>query len=185
MNLNSMAVRKVLPLLALRPGEGFTLTDICRFNGLDTKSVTRVLEQFRVDGFLLDNAYGPRTYSANPDYSMFPEIKVIALRLLDLPAAIRDAGGQVKLALAFGSLLRPTYGRDSDIDILVVSPNPAAAKTGLGQVSLHLGKSITPQVYDPARFSAALAAKDPFIREILERPHAILSGSLEHFGVFA
>ena len=60
MNLNSMAVRKVLPRLALRPGEGFTLTDICRFSGLDTKSVNRVLEQFRVDGSLLDNAYGPR-----------------------------------------------------------------------------------------------------------------------------
>jgi len=144
-----------------------------------------VLDQFRADGFLIDNAYGPRTYSANPGYSMFPEIKVIALRLLDLSATIRDAGGRVQLMIVFGSLLRPTYGRDSDIDFLVVSPNPVAVKTGLDRMSQRLGKRITPQVFDPGRFSAALAANDPFIQEVLERPHAILAGSLEHFGILA
>jgi predicted nucleotidyltransferase len=185
MNLNSAAVRKVLPLLALRPGEGFTLTDICRFTGLDTKSVTRVLEQFRADGFLLDNAFGPRTYSANPEYSMYPEIKSIAFRLLDLPASIREAGGQVYFMAAFGSLLRPTYRRDSDIDVLVVTSTPAAAKIGIAQVSARLGKRVSVQVYGPDQFSVALSQSDPFVREVLERPHAILAGSLEYFGANA
>ena len=182
MNLNSTAVRKILPLLALRPGEGFTLTDICRFADLDTKSVTQVLGQFRAEGFLLDNAYGPRTYSANPEYSMFPEIKTIALRLLGLPDSILASGGQTLLMVVFGSLLRPTYGRDSDIDILVVTKTPAAARQGLEQASARLGKAISAQVYSPDRFSSALSQNDPFVREIFERPHTILAGSLEYFG---
>ena len=185
MNLNSAAVRKILPLLALRPGEGFTLTDLCRFAALDTQGVTRALSQLRADGFLLDNAYGPRTYSVNPAYPMLPEIKSIAIRLLDLPAAIREMGGTTHLLVAFGSLLRPTYGRESDVDVLIVTKTPEAAKRGLEQVSTHLGKTISAQVYSPERFSVSLSQNDPFVREVFERPHTILAGSLEHFGAQA
>jgi len=144
-NLNSTAVRKILPLLALRPGEWFTLSSICA-------------------------------------YAMYPEMKVIALRLLDVPAAMRKAGAKVDLAMAFGSLLRPTFGAQSDIDLLLITAQADAARRGVGEVETRLGKHFSPKVMDPARFSAALAKGDPFIREIMERPHAVLTGSLERFG---
>ena len=85
----------------------------------------------------------------------------------------------------FGSLLRPTYRRDSDIDVLVVTSTPVAAKISIAAVSARLGKRISVQVYRPDQFSVALSQGDPFVREILERPHAILAGSLEHFGANA
>ena len=185
MNLNSAAVRKILPLLALRPGEWFTLSNICTYADLDTKSVTRVLRQFRAEGFLADHAAGLKAYGANTAYSMYPEMKVIALRLLDVPEAMRVAGARMDLVIVFGSLLRPTFGAESDIDLLLVTAQPDAARRGLDGVETQLGKHFSPQVMDPARFSAALAADDPFIREILERPHAILTGSLERFGYSA
>ena len=49
----------------------------------------------------------------------------------------------------------------------------------------QLGKHFSAQVMDSARFSATRAAEDPFIREILERPNAILTASLERFGYSA
>ena len=107
MNLNSAAVRKILPLLALRPGEWFTLSNICTYADLDTKSVTRVLRQFRAEGFLADHPAGLKAYGANTAYSMYPEMKVIALRLLDVPEAMRVAGARMDLVIVFGSLLRP------------------------------------------------------------------------------
>jgi predicted nucleotidyltransferase len=113
---------------------------------------------------------------------MFPEIKTIALRLFNLPDSIRDAGGQTRLMAVFGSLLRPTYGRGSDIDILIVTTAPVAAKRGLERASARLGKTISAQVYSPEHFSRALSQSDPFVREVFERPHAILAGSLEYFG---
>jgi len=113
---------------------------------------------------------------------MYPEMKVIALRLLDVPGALLAAGARMDLVIVFGSLLRPTFGAESDIDLLLVTAQPEAARRGLDEVEARLGKHFSPQVMEPARFSAALAAGDPFIREILERPHAILTGSLERFG---
>ncbi len=185
MNLNSAAVRKILPLLALRPGEWFTLTNICTYADLDTKSVTRVLGQFRAEGFLADHPAGVKVYGANTAYAMYPEVKVIALRLLDVPEAMRAAGAKIDLIIVFGSLLRPTFGAESDIDLLLVTDQAEAARRGLDEVEAQIGKHFSPQVMDPARFSAALAADDLFIREILERPHAILGGSLERFGYAA
>jgi len=181
-NLNSAAVRRILPLLALRPGEWFTLTNLCTYADLDTKSVTRVLGQFRAEGFLADHPSGLKAYGANAAYAMYPEMKVIALRLLDVPGALLAAGARMDLVIVFGSLLRPTFGAESDIDLLLVTAQPEAARRGLDEVEARLGKHFSPQVMEPARFSAALAAGDPFIREILERPHAILTGSLERFG---
>jgi predicted nucleotidyltransferase len=181
-NLNSTAVRKILPLLALRPGEWFTLSSICAYADLDTKSASRVLGQFRAEGFLADHPAGLKAYGANTAYAMYPEMKVIALRLLDVPAAMRKAGAKMDLVMAFGSLLRPTFGAQSDIDLLVVTAQGDAARRGVGEVETRLGKHFSPKVMDPARFSAALANGDPFIQEIMERPHAVLTGSLDRFG---
>src|SRR5450759_2530273 len=110
MNLNSAAVRKILPLLALRPGEWFTLTNICTYAHLDTKSATRVLGQFRAEGFLADHPAGLKAYGANTAYAMYPEMKVIALRLLDVPEAIRAEGGRMDLVVVFVAIRRLHFG---------------------------------------------------------------------------
>jgi predicted nucleotidyltransferase len=185
-NLNSIAVRKVLPLLALRPGEGFTLTALCAFSGLDTKSVARVLSAFREEGLIADGRYGPKTYSVNPDFSMYPEVKVIALRLLDVPGLIRASRpGSDPVVVVFGSLLRPTFGRDSDIDLLVVTEDRQTARRGVDALSNRIGKPINLVLLDRATFAEKLRDGDPFIRGILEGPHAVLGGRIELYETYS
>src|ERR1035437_11193761 len=76
-NLSSKTLRGIIPLLALRPGEGHTLTELARFAGVDTKSVWQTLHQLQADGALLTSEYGRKTYSINPRYEFYAEIRTI------------------------------------------------------------------------------------------------------------
>jgi hypothetical protein len=183
MNLDSTALRKVLPLLALRPGEPHTLTDIMGFSGLDSKSVWRVLDQMRADGALLDGTYGPKTYSINPAYEHYQEIKVIAFRLLGLPAGMEGAGVRTDLIVLFGSLLRPVFRRESDIDLLLVGRDEEEARTAVDALSQRLGKHVGVTFYSPAKFVSEWEAHEPFLTAVFSGPHAILAGSFDNLGV--
>ena len=183
MNLDSAALRKVLPLLALRPGEPHTLTGIMRFSGLDSKSVWRVLDRMRSDGALLDEAHGPKTYSVNPAYEHYQEIKVIAFRLLGLPAEMEGAGTRVDLLVLFGSLFRPVFRRESDIDLLVVGRDESKTRAVVDSLSRRLGKHIGVTFYAPAQFVSEWEAHEPFLAAVFSGPHTILSGSFDNLGI--
>jgi predicted nucleotidyltransferase len=183
MNLNSKQVQRTLPLLALRPQEGHTLTDLARFSGVGTKSVWQALRQFRADGALLDGAYGPKTYSINPDYELYPEIKIIAFRFLRLPEALIAAGARVDLVVLYGSVFRPVFRRQSDLDLLVVGRDETRTREVAAGMSERLGKRMNVTFYTPAKFVADWEAADSFLAAVFAGPHAVLTGSLDKLGL--
>ncbi len=185
MNLSSKTLRAILPLLALRPGEGHSLTELARFGGVDTKSVWQTLAQLRAEGALLDSEYGRKTYSINPAYEFHSEIRPIAFRLLNVPAALERSEAGPQLVVLYGSVLRDVFRRESDIDLLVVAQEERRVLEVVGTVSERLGKRISAVVYSPAQFVARWNEGDPFIAGVFAGPHAVLGGSLERLGLGA
>jgi hypothetical protein len=183
MNLGSKTLRGMLPLLALRPGEGHTLTEFARFAGADTKSVWQTLAQLRAQGALLEGEYGRKTYSINPAYEFYAEIRPIAFRLLGVPQALGEANAGALLVVLFGSIMRDVYRRESDIDLLVVALDEAAVRRTLAMVSDRLGKRISTAFYAPSQFAERWNGDDPFVAGVFAGPHAILGGSLERLGL--
>jgi predicted nucleotidyltransferase len=184
-NLNSKTVRAILPLLALRPGEGHTLSELARYGSVDTKSVWQTLGQFRAEGAIVDSAYGRQTYSINPAYEFYPEVRVIAFRLLGIPRALAEAGETVDLAVLFGSIMRSVYRRDSDIDLLVVGRSERGVGAVVDRIADRLGKRIAVAFYTPDQFVARWTADDPFLVGVFAGPHAVLTGSFERLGLGA
>jgi hypothetical protein len=184
-NLSSKTLRGIIPLLALRPGEGHTLTELARFAGVDTKSVWQTLHQLQADGALLASEYGRKTYSINPRYEFYAEIRPIAFRLLGVPQALDDSDAGAALVVLFGSVLREVYRRESDIDLLVVARDEPAVQTTLAGVSERLGKRVTAVVYTPGQFVERWNSDDSFIADVFAGPHAVLGGSLERLGLGA
>ena len=185
MNLSSKTLRGIIPLLALRPGEGHTLTELARFAGVDTKSVWQTLHQLQSEGALLTSEYGRKTYSIDPRYEFYAEIRPISFRLLGVPQALDEAHAGVELVVLFGSVLGEAYRRESDIDLLVVAREEAAVQKTLASVSERLGKRIAAVAYTPDQFVERWNGDDSLIAGIFAGPHAVVGGSLERLGLGA
>jgi hypothetical protein len=152
---------------------------------VDTKSVWQTLGQLRAEGALLESEYGRKTYSINPAYEFYPEIRPIAVRLLNLPGALEAAEAGPQLVVLYGSVLREVFRRESDIDLLVVVQDESRVLHAVGAVSERLGKRMAAVVHSPGQFVAHWKAGDPFVSDVFAGPHAVLGGSLERLGLGA
>ena len=180
MNLNSVALQKILPLLALRPDEGHTLTDLMKFSGLDSRAVWQVLEQLQIERSVMKNLYGPKTYSINPGYKFYSEIKIIAFRLLNLPERLQADQIDPDLIILYGSIFREVFRKESDIDLLVIGRDEEPIRKVLYDLSIQIGKTINFVFYTPKRFAELWNGHNSFIETVFSGPHTIITGSFDH-----
>jgi predicted nucleotidyltransferase len=90
---------------------------------------------------------------------------------------------KIDVALVFGSMARGTATLGSDVDILIVGDVEfGSVVDALYPVQQRLGREVNSTVYAKREYSAKVAAKDPFIAEILSQPKIFLIGNEHELG---
>jgi len=126
-------------------------------------------------------------YAANTDCPVFRELQGLLRKTSGLADVLRDClaalGGQILLALVFGSVARGEEHSGSDIDVLVVGDVPfVTAVKALYPVQANLQREINPVVYSPDEFRRKWAGGEAFLHGIATNPKIFLVGNDDDFG---
>ena len=177
--------RRVLGLLLLNPDEALHGREIARRTGLPSGTITRELVRLADAGILSRDRRGNQVlYGANRASPVFEELASILRKtsgLADVVAeALSTAKGSIDVSFVYGSVARGEEVAGSDIDVMVIGE----AKFGEIAKVLHpaqttLGRDINPKVFRAAEWRKAVAAKDPFVAEVLAKPKVFLIGTAD------
>ena len=119
-------------------------------------------------------------YRLNPDFPLYPELKLIILKTTGLGQALRDALtrlGKVELAFIYGSVAAGEEDALSDVDLMLVGEvDLLGLSTVISQLEEQLGREINYLVLAPAELSQRLTEGEPFIQNVLTEPKVMLIG---------
>ncbi|MGE0331586.1 MAG: nucleotidyltransferase domain-containing protein [Ramlibacter sp.] len=176
--------RKVLALLLMQPDQKVHLRELARQTQAAPGTLKKELDALCLVGLLRSERVGNQVhFQANQDHPVFAELQALVRKTTGLADVLRQAlrslGAQIDLALVFGSMASGSAHAGSDVDLLVVG------SASFGQVveatyaaQTELGRDINPKVMTPAEWAAKKAEGNPFVQELLARPHLVLTGSL-------
>lgn len=174
--------RRVLGLLLLRPEQSMHGREVARRTGLPAGTITRELTKLAEVGLLRREKRGnQQVYSADTSSPVYTELASILRKtsgLADVLAqALEPAAPLLSAAFVFGSMARGSESAGSDIDLMLIGELTfGQAVELLYPAQGELAREINPKVFSPAEFSA-LAATDPFLRDILAKPKIFLIGN--------
>ncbi|WIM05036.1 MAG: nucleotidyltransferase domain-containing protein [Candidatus Nitricoxidivorans perseverans] len=183
--------QRALTQLLLHPDEGYHVRELARLTGTTPGTLHKELARLAEVGLLLREKQGNQVrYRANRECTVYPELAGLFRKTGGaaglLADALRSLAPAPLLALIFGSLARGEENARSDIDLLVV------ADASFGDVvrALHpaqerLQREINPVVCTAAEFARRVAAKDPFIANILANPKLFVIGTEHDLGKLA
>jgi predicted nucleotidyltransferase len=177
--------RAVLGLLLLRPDEALHGREIARRTGLPSGTLTRELNRLAEAGLLKRVRQGnQRLYSANRACPVFEEVAGILRKTAGLADVLADAlapaGDRIEVAFVFGSLARGRETTGSDVDLMLIGDLPLRQAVALLEPAQRaLAREVNPRIYTAKEWRARLAAKDPFVREVMAKPKVFVIGT-EH-----
>jgi len=177
--------RRVLSLLLLHPDRTLHVREIARLTGTTAGTLNKELARLHRAGLLEREAVGNQVrYSADRESPVYEELSSILRKTVGLADVLVDAlasaekSGAVELAFVFGSMARSTESPRSDVDVMLIGDiDFAEAVRLLDPAGVTLGREINPKVYTKAQWRKAVAAKEPFVREVLAQPKIYLIGN--------
>ena len=175
--------QRLLTLLFGQPGRSFFASELIRLTGSGSGAVQRELMRFASSGLVSVTSLGRRKhYQANPACPVFEEVRGIVRKTLALAEPIRRAleplAGRVRLALVYGSVAKGTDTAGSDVDLLIVADGLMLEELydALSPVESSLARRISPMLYTPREFDERIAARNPFLTNVLAGERVILIG---------
>lgn len=177
--------RRILGLLLLHPDEALHGREIARRTGLPSGTITRELTRLAQAGLLNREKRGNQVlYSANRASPVFEELASILRKTSGvadvLAEALSTAKGSIDVSFVYGSVARGKEVAGSDVDVMVIG------NVAFGEVvkSLHpaqatLGREINPKAFRAAEWRKRVAAKDPFVTDVLAKPKLFLVGTAD------
>lgn len=183
--------RRVLGLLLLHPEEALHGREIARRTDLPSGTITRELSRLADAGLLNRETRGNQVlYSANRACPIYEELASILRKTSGLAEVLAEslstAKGSMAVAFVYGSMARGTQVAGSDIDVMVIG------SVGFGDIAecLHpaqatLGREINAKVFQVAEWREHVAARDPFVMDVLARPKIFLKGTPDELAQLA
>lgn len=177
--------RRVLSLLLLHPERALHVREIARLTGTTAGTLNRELARLHRAGLLEREAVGNQVrYSADRESPVYEELAGILRKTVGLADVLVDAlapaaeAREVEVAFVFGSIARSSESARSDVDVMLLGDiDFAAAVQLLYPAGVALGREVNPKVYTRAQWRKAVAAEDPFVREVLAKPKIFLIGN--------
>ncbi|MDO8277488.1 MAG: nucleotidyltransferase domain-containing protein [Burkholderiaceae bacterium] len=176
--------RKVLALLLMQPDQKVHLRELARQTQAAPGTLKKELDALCLVGLLRSERVGNQVhFQANPAHPVFAELQALIRKTSGLADVLRQAlqplGDQVALALVFGSMASGSAHAGSDVDLLVVgSASFAQVVEATYAAQAQLGREINPKVMTPTDWATKRAEGNPFVLELLAKPHIMLTGSL-------
>ncbi len=187
--LFSTTQQKVLGLLYGHPDETFFVNQILRLTGMGVHTIKRELDRMTAVGILTMRKIGNQHhYQANPECPIFPELIGIVRKTFGvadvIKAALEARDEQIELAFVYGSIASAEDRADSDIDLMVVSPDLAYAELMEipADAEQALGRKINPTIYNAAEVESRLKRQDVFLSRVMERPKIWVKGADDDIG---
>jgi DNA-binding transcriptional ArsR family regulator len=174
--------RRVLSLLLLHPERALHVREIARRTATTAGTLNKELARLQRAGLLEREEVGNQVrYSANRDSPVYEELTGILRKTVGLADVLADAlapaADSIQLAFVYGSLARSTETARSDIDVMLIGTIAfAEAVRLLSPAGAALGREVNPKVYRAKEWRAAVAARDPFVTEVLAQPKIFLIG---------
>ncbi len=187
--LFSTTQQKVLGLLYGHPDETFFVNQILRLTGMGVHTIKRELDRMTAVGILTMRKIGNQHhYQANPDCPIYSELLGIVRKTFGIAdvigAALEAHDEQIELAFVYGSIASAEERTDSDIDLMVVSPDLAYSELmeTLADAEQVLGRKINPTIYNASEVASRLKRKDAFLVRVMERPKIWIKGADDDIG---
>lgn len=174
----------LLRLLLTNPEKSFYMQEIGKILGKKPGVFQRTLNALVEEGWLKSQYRAhARFFQANTQHPIYPELKRILAKTVGVEGALKEMIGrlpEVKLALLYGSFVKGTERKDSDVDLLIVGRPAAEGKLirRIASLEKKLQREINYKFYSQEEFRQKRAKGDPFLEEILADKKVILKGDL-------
>lgn len=173
--------RELLSILFRDPARWWYLSELAEAMETSPSSLQRELAALGEGGIIERSEEGRRTYyRANERAAIFPELRGLIEKTNGVPQLISEAlspiAETIDRALIYGSIASGEAHAESDVDLLVVSDQLPLERLyeQLQGVEAKLKRTINPTLYTTAEFEGKIAATNPFLKKVFERPHIIL-----------
>lgn len=177
--------QRVLGVLFGNPGRTFYSNEIIALAGSGTGAVQRELARLAAAGLVIVSRVGnQKHYQANPDASVFEELRGLVLKtsgLVDvLRVALAPLAAQIDAAFVYGSVAQRQDTAASDIDLMVISDSLTYADlfAALEDATIRLGRPVNPTVYTPQELAQRIKQDNAFIQRILAQNKLWLIGEM-------
>lgn len=178
--------KRVLSLLLLHPEQSLHLREIARALDKPAGTLLRELKALADAGVLLRLPVGNQVrFQANPACPIYEELRGIVKKTVGVADVLREAlaplAAKVDIAFVYGSLASGEERAGSDVDVMIIgSARFSEVVTALEPAQAALRREVNPSVYSALEWKTKLAAREPFLRNVLaERKIFILGGEDE------
>lgn len=174
----------VLSATMLQPEHWWFMTELARHLEVTPSSLQRELESLVAAGLLLRREDGRRAYfKANMGAPQFPELRGLIEKTAGivpvLKAAMLDFGGQIELALVYGSIALGEERAGSDVDLLIVGAlKQIDLLPILRKLETRFRREVNVTLFSPDEFHRKLGAGDHFLDTVLKGKTIMLKGAL-------
>lgn len=183
--LGSRLRARVIGWLFTHTDERFYVRQLTKLLGEDSTNVSRELARLESLGILLSTRSGQQKYyRANPNSSLFDELKSVAAKTTGavdvIRRALEDHRETVQAAFVFGSFARQQQTADSDIDVMIIGDvNEVALQASISRTESELRRTINYSLLSRSEYQEQLAREEGFLFTVLKGPKLMVMGALD------
>jgi len=172
--LQKAALWKVLEYFALG-NEPIHIKGLARKLGISPASAFKDLKILEKSGFLEAQKAGNSLIYSSKDLPLFLEFKRLVFLLYAMPffEKFLKQNHEVLGLAVFGSIASGSFDKNSDIDLLVLSPEKALRFQALEELGLRIGMEAKPIVFSIGEWRKLAKDKKPFVESILQNKIAV------------
>jgi predicted nucleotidyltransferase/biotin operon repressor len=179
-SLKSEITQRVLNFFFLNPQESLYVNELARKLSLDKRNLVKKIRELEDEGILVSQQRGNlKLCSLNKRFPLLKEYKNIILKTVGfekkLKGILNDIPG-IESAYIYGSYARNKMDAHSDIDLLVIGDQSLLAlQKKINRAQKELGREINVVNMSADDFKERRKKRDPFILDILKKPHIEVS----------
>ena len=183
--LGSRLRARVIGWLFTHTDEQYYVRELTKLLGEDSTNVSRELTRLESLGILLSTRSGrQKYYRANPDSSVFDELKSLAAKTTGavdiIRRAIEDHRPGIQAAFVFGSFARQEQTAASDVDVLIVGDvDEIALQASISRAESELRRTINYAVLSREEYREQLDREEGFLFTVLAGPKLMVMGALD------
>jgi predicted nucleotidyltransferase len=183
--LGSRLRARVIGWLFTHPDERFYVRQLTALLDEDSTNLSRELARLESLGILLSERDGrEKYYRANPDSSVFAELKGLAAKTAGVVDLLRQAleglRDQIDAAFVFGSFAKQEETAASDIDLVIIGDaDPVSVHGAMAQAEEVLRRTINYSLVSREEYAGRREEEAGFLATVLKGPKLMVLGALD------
>jgi predicted nucleotidyltransferase len=183
--LGSRLRARVIGWLFTHPDERFYVRQLGALLDEDSTNLSRELARLESLGVLLSERDGrQKYYRANPDSSVFVELKGLATKTAGVADVLRQAlegfREEIDAAFVFGSFARQDETAVSDIDLVIIGDvDPVSLHGAIAQAEEVLRRTINYSLVSREEYAGRREEEAGFLGRVLKGPKLMVLGVLD------